>query len=71
MTKAERRKGLPTPSLSGLLTATVLVLGATAWWAFYLDGDSSYQALASGAWTTTVAFWTLFLVRLLQRRQDS
>ncbi len=71
MIKAVRLNRWTTLGLGGLLTGTVLVLGATAWWAFFLHGDSRYQALVSGAWTTTVVFWTLFLVQVLRCRQDA
>lgn len=71
MTKAANRNRWTTPSLGGLLTATVVVLGATAYSVFFLQVGSSYMALITGAWTTLVAYWTIFFVQTIRRRQKT
>ncbi|WP_339913467.1 hypothetical protein [uncultured Brevundimonas sp.] len=71
MTGTVGRNRWTTPRLSGLLTATVLLLGITAWWVFSLQGDSRYEAWVTGGWTTTVMFWTFYFIQLRRRRQKT
>ncbi len=53
-----------------MLTGTIVVLGATACWLIFADGDSSYQPLVTGAWTVTVAYWAIFFARMVGRRRN-
>lgn len=71
MTETARRNLWTTPRLGGMLTGTVVVLVATACWLIFADGDNSYQPMVIGAWTVTVAYWTIFFARMIRRRRNS
>jgi hypothetical protein len=71
MTNITRSNPVTNPRLAGLLTATVAVFVAIACWLVLADGSAEYQPLISGACTTIVAFWTLFVIRRIRRRQAS
>lgn len=69
MIKTAHRNPWTNPSLIGLVTATVVVLGATAYWALSMHSDSRYLAPVTGAWTTTIIFWVVFIARRLLGRK--
>ncbi|MFN3559749.1 MAG: hypothetical protein ACK4UQ_10735 [Brevundimonas sp.] len=57
------------PRLGGLLTATTAVAIATACWLLLRDGSADYTPMLSGAWTTLIAIWAVFIIQRIRRRQ--